>query len=93
MAEHTLLESFKKKDKYGAELFPGDVCVWTSKAGGILCIYVSESPHGKTGKVGLFHTGVGKKSIPYNSVVLMYDPLGRKIAHDEAKKLLRIFYG
>lgn len=95
MTEHRLIESFRKKDKYGAELSPGDVCVWCSKSGGILCVYAGKAPGGKTGRYGLFHTPVGKKSIAYSSVVAAYDPMGsgERISHDIAKKLLREFYG
>lgn len=93
LTSNRLKESFRKKDKYGEELFEGDVCVWTSKVGSILCVYAGVAPYGKTGQVGLFHTGIGKKSIPYKSIVLMYDPMGRKIRHDEAKRLVREFYG
>lgn len=93
MSESRLRASLRKRDKYGEELFEGDVCVWTSKSGSILCVYAGVAPHSKTGQVGTFFTGIGKKSIPYKSIVLMYDPMGRKIRHDEAKRLLREYYG
>ena len=90
-----LAESLIKRDKYGAVLKQGDVCVWYSKSGGILCVYAGKAPGGKTGRYGLFHTPVGKKSIAYSSVIAAYDPIGsgERISHDIAKKLLREFYG
>ena len=90
-----LSESLIKRDKYGARLSAGDVCVWGSKAGAILCVYAGEAKGGTTGRYGSFHTPVGKKSIAYSSVVAAYDPMGsgERISHDIAKKLLREFYG
>lgn len=89
-----LTESFKKRDKYGAELHPGDVCVWGSKAGAIICIYAGEAKGGMTGKYGRFHTPVGEKSIAYRSVVAAYDSMGQRIVnHEITKKLMRKFYG
>ena len=90
-----LTDSFKKRDKYGAILHPGDVCVWNSKSGGIICVYVGNSPGGKTGEFGRFHTPIGTKSIAYKNVIVAYDPLGsgERITHDISKKLLREFYG
>lgn len=98
MAEQTtkyrLAESLRKRDKYGAILHAGDVCVWGSKAGGIICIYEGIAKGGKTGDFGRFHTPVGRKSIAYKNIVAAYDSMGQRIInHDITKKLMREFYG
>lgn len=92
---HKLQESFKKRDKYGAILEPGDVCVWGSKAGAIICVYAGIAPGSRTGKYGEFHTPIGKKSIAYRNIVIAYDPMGtgERVSHDISKRLLREFYG
>lgn len=91
----SFIQSFRRVDKYGAELRPGDVCVWGSKNGAVICVYKSDSPGGKTGKYGQFYTISGIKSIAYKSVIGIYDPIGKgeRINHDVAKELLRRFYG
>ena len=89
-----LTESLKKRDKYGAVLKPGDICVWGSKAGAIICIYAGSARGGTTGEFGRFHTPVGEKSIAYRSVVAAYDSMGQRIVnHEITKKLMRKFYG
>lgn len=89
-----LAESLRKKDKYGAELSPGDVCVWGSKAGAIICVYAGEAKGGLTGKYGRFHTPIGEKSIAYKNIVVAYDSMGKRIInHDITKQLMREFYG
>lgn len=89
-----LVESLKKRDKYGAVLTPGDVCVWGSKAGAIICIYAGDAPGGMTGRYGSFHTPVGLKSIAYKNIVAAYDSMGNRIInHDITKRLMREFYG
>ena len=89
-----LRESLIKRDKYGARLSAGDVCVWGSKAGAIICVYSGEAKGGVTGKYGRFHTPVGEKSIAYRSVVAAYDSMGQRIVnHEITKKLMRKFYG
>lgn len=92
--ESRLRASLRKRDKYGAELHPGDVCVWGSKAGAIICIYVGTAPGSMTGRYGSFHTPVGLKSIAYKNIVVAYDPMGKRVInHDISKKLMRKFYG
>lgn len=98
MAEQTtkyrLAESLRKRDKYGAILRAGDVCVWGSKAGAIICVYAGEAKGGMTGKYGRFHTPVGEKSIAYKNIVVAYDSMGKRIInHDITKRLMREFYG
>ena len=89
-----LSESLIKRDKYGARLSAGDVCVWGSKSGAIICVYAGEAKGGMTGRYGSFHTPVGKKSIAYSSVVAAYDSMGQRIVnHEITKKLMREFYG
>lgn len=89
-----LSESLKKRDKYGAVLSPGDVCVWGSKAGAIICIYAGQSKGGKTGRFGEFHTPIGRKSIAYKNIVAAYDSMGNRVMnHDITKRLMREFYG
>lgn len=93
--ESRLTQSLRKRDKYGAILTAGDVCVWGSKAGAIICVYAGNAPGGMTGKYGSFHTPVGKKSIAYKNIVIAYDPMGsgERVSHDISKRLLREFYG
>ncbi len=89
-----LAESLVKRDKYGAKLSPGDVCVWGSKAGAIICVYAGEAKGGMTGRYGRFHTPVGEKSIAYKNIVAAYDALGKRVVnHEITKKLMREFYG
>lgn len=90
-----LRRSLTKRDKYGAEISPGDVCVWGSKAGAIICVYAGNAPGGKTGLYGSFHTPIGIKSIAYKNIVIAYDPMGsgERVSHDIAKRLLRNYYG
>lgn len=89
-----LTESLRKRDKYGAVLKPGDICVWGSKAGAIICIYAGVAPGGMTGRYGSFHTPVGLKSIAYKNIVVAYDSMGRRVInHDITKRLMREFYG
>lgn len=95
MTESRLTKSLRKRDKYGAILHPGDVCVWGSKAGAIICVYAGIAPGGKTGRYGEFHTPIGKKSIAYKNIVIAYDPMGsgERVSHDISKRLLREYYG
>jgi hypothetical protein len=89
-----LQESLIKRDKYGAKLSAGDVCVWGSKAGAIICVYAGEAKGGMTGRYGRFHTPVGEKSIAYKNIVVAYDSLGKRVTnHEITKKLMREFYG
>ena len=89
-----LTESLRKRDKYGAILTPGNVCVWGSKEGAIICVYAGSARGGTTGEFGRFHTPVGEKSIAYRSVVAAYDSMGQRIVnHEITKKLMRDFYG
>lgn len=90
-----LRRSLTKKDKYGAELRPGDVCVWGSKAGAIICIYAGGTKgNSATGRYGRFHTPIGIKSIAYKNIVVAYDSMGSRIInHDITKRLMREFYG
>lgn len=92
--ESRLRESLVKRDKYGATLSKGDICVWGSKAGAIICLYAGDSPGGMTGKYGSFHTPIGKKSIAYRNIVVAYDSMGNRVVnHEISKKLMREFYG
>lgn len=92
--ESRLTQSLRKRDKYGAELHPGDVCVWGSKAGAIICVYAGNAPGGMTGRYGSFHTPVGLKSIAYKNIVVAYDSMGVRVTnHEITKRLMREFYG
>ena len=89
-----LTESLRKRDMYGAVIKVGDVCVWGSKAGAIICVYAGEAKGGMTGRYGSFHTPVGLKSIAYKNIVVAYDSLGQRIInHEITKKLMREYYG
>ena len=95
LSKSRLRQSLTKRDKYGAIISPGDVCVWGSKAGAIICVYAGNSPGGRTGQYGSFHTPIGIKSIAYRNIVIAYDPMGtgERVSHDIAKQLLRSYYG
>ena len=90
-----LRRSLTKRDKYGAELRPGNVCVWGSKAGAILCLYIGDTRgNNSTGTYGRFYTQTGIRSIAYKSVVLAYDSIGSRIVnHGATKELMRNYYG
>lgn len=89
-----LQESLIKRDKYGAKLSAGDVCVWGSKAGAIICVYAGEAKGGMTGRYGRFHTPIGEKSIAHKNVVAAYDSMGQRIVnHEITKRLMREYYG
>ena len=91
-----LVYSLQKRDKYGAILHPGDVCVWGSKAGAIICVYAGGTTgNSATGRYGRFHTPIGIKSIAYKNIVIAYDPMGsgKRVSHDISKRLLREYYG
>lgn len=94
--ESRLTTSLRKRDKYGAILSPGDVCVWGSKAGAIICVYAGgTNGNAASGRYGRFHTPIGIKSIAYKNIVIAYDPMGsgKRVSHDISKRLLREYYG
>ena len=95
MEKSRLTNSLIKRDKYGAKLSPGNVCVWGSKAGAIICVYIRDTRgNSATGKYGVFHTPAGIKSIAYKNVVLAYDAMGARIVnHEITKELIRNYYG
>lgn len=98
MAEQTtkyrLAESLRKRDKYGAEIKPGDVCIWSSKGGLVPVIYIEKTRgNGNTGKFGRFYTPEGKHSLMYSSVIFAFDPLGKRKNNSKSiKQLIRKFY-
>jgi len=85
---------FRKYDAIGAELKPGDVCVWYSKRGLVPVVYRGETRgNGNTGKFGRFYTPQGKCSVRYTSVIFAFDPLSdRKNDSEAINKLVRKFY-
>lgn len=90
-----LRESLTKRDKFGAELHMGDVCVWCSHNGGVLCVYISGTKgNNATGRYGRFMTEDGVKSISYKNVILAYDCMGKRVyQHSIVKDMMRRVYG
>lgn len=89
-----LSDSLIRRDRFGAEISRGDVCVWNSHDGLTLCVYLGDSKTGKTNKYGRFSTPAGNRSISYNNVVLAYDSMGKRVVnHDITKTLMRSLYG
>lgn len=90
-----LLESFKRKDKYGQEIMPGDVCVWGGRKGAVICVYIGDTRgHCASGRYGRFITDSGKRSLSYGTIVFAYDPMGKRKNNSETiKRLLREYYG
>lgn len=84
-----------KYDKYGQELYPGDICVRDNRGKIELIIYRKESWGGKNskGEWGNFETLDGATSVKFSSVVFVCDPMGtRKIDTPSSRELTRKFY-
>lgn len=74
-----------KQDKYGQDIYPGDVCVRMARktdAGPVLEFVVFEKPawggEGSRGEYGRFVTTDGRTSIQYKSVIFAFDPIGKR---------------
>lgn len=81
-----------KKDKYGQDINPGDVCVWDGR----LCVYRKHSWGAKgisKGEYGKFITPEGIRTVKYTSVIFAFDPMGkRRNQSTTVKELCREFY-
>ena len=86
--------SFRKYDKLGAEIKPGDICAYSRNKIIELVIYIGETRgNASTGKFGQFYTTKGKVSLKHTSVVFMFDPLTKRRNNSEdISKLVRKFY-
>lgn len=86
--------SFRKYDKLGAEIKPGDICAYSRNKIIEFVIYIGETRgNASTGKFGQFYTTEGKVSLKHTSVVFMFDPLSKRRNNSEAVNLLvRKFY-
>ena len=87
---------FKKRDKYGQELNPGDIVAISRKDKVELLIYKEEVYGGKKGGGfrGRFEGLDGKTTVKYDNVVFVLDPMGeRKAGTPAVKELIRRYYG
>ena len=91
----TLGKSMARLDKYGLEIKPGNVCVYSNNTGLSLCVYARDAKYGHTGRYGRFYTTDGIKTLLYGNVVVAYDPINttRRIIHEDVKKLIKEYYG
>lgn len=80
-----------KKDKYGQEIKPGDICVYDGK----FVVYKKPSWGGPESKglYGKFIDDTGETSVRYTSVIFAFDPLGKRRNQSiEVRRLTRGFY-
>lgn len=87
---------FKKRDKYGQELNPGDIVAISRKDKVELLIYKEEVYGGKKngGLRGRFQDLEGTTTVKYSNVVFVFDPMGKRKAGTPAvKELIRRHYG
>lgn len=85
------MKNFKKRDRTGQEIRPGDLCVYDNS----LVVYkkISWGGEGSKGQYGQFITADGVRSVKYTNVIFAFDPLSeRKNQSDEIKALCRKFY-
>lgn len=84
--------SFKRKDVYGQEIRPGDVCARADGHRVELIVYKGDA-HGYTGNYGRFITNKGVVSIKYTSVAFAFDPMAnRRAKSEQLSNLLKAFY-
>ena len=85
---------FRKYDRLGAEIEPGDICAYSRNKVIEPVIYIGGTKgNAGTGKFGRFYTSEGKVSLKYSSVIFMFDPLSKRRNNSEAVNLLvRKFY-
>lgn len=86
---------WKKRDKYGQELRPGDVCIRSIDDKPQFVVYKKEVFGGKgsKGEFGRFITEDGLRTIKFTSVVFAYDPMGERVVkHKKIDGLVRSFY-
>ncbi len=84
-----------KRDRYGTQLTPGDICVRAKDDKVEYIVYQKEVFGGKgsKGEFGRFRTSKGPVTIKYTSVVYVCDPMGeRKYIPEEILDLTRSFY-
>lgn len=85
---------FRKYDRLGAEIEPGDICAYSRNKVIELVIYIGGTKgSASTGKFGQFYTSKGKASLRYSSVIFMFDPNGsRRNSSKTVNLLVRKFY-
>ena len=86
-----LSSRWKKQDRYGQVIHPGDICVYNNK----FVIYIKDSWGGQKskGEYGRFETEAGTRTIKYTNVVFAFDPMGeRRNQSTTIKGLCRKFY-
>lgn len=87
---------FRKRDKYGQELSPGDIVAISRKDKVELLIYKEGVYGGKKngGQYGRFESVDGPTTVKYRNVAFAFDPMGkRKADTEQVRKLIRRFYG
>lgn len=89
-----LVLDFRKYDKLGAEIKPGDVCAYSRNNMIEFVIYIgSTKGNSSTGQFGKFYTANGKVSLKHSSVIFVFDPNGSRRNNSKAVNLLvRKFY-
>lgn len=89
-----LMIDFRKYDRLGAEIEPGDICAYSRNKLIEPVIYIGGTKgNASTGKFGQFYTSKGKASLRYSSVIFMFDPNGSRRNNSKAVSLLvRKFY-
>lgn len=94
-----LSSSLKKRDKYGQEIKPGDVCVRLVRGNmtSTLQFCVFEKPawggKGSKGEFGRFITPDGTRTIKYTNVVFMFDSMSdRRSRAEQVIEVTRKFY-
>lgn len=85
---------FRKYDKLGTEIKPGDICAYSRNKLIEPVIYIGGTKgNASTGKFGQFYTTKGKISLKHTSVIFMFDPLSKRRNNSEdISKLVRKFY-
>lgn len=89
---------FNKYDKYGQKLRPGNVCVRIVKIGHDrsieFCIYKEDVSGSKSkGTFGRFITPKGLRSLKYQGVIFVFDPISSDVATTpEVRTMVREYY-
>lgn len=87
---------WRKADKYGTVLYPGDICVRSNQGKVEYVIYKKESfgGEGSKGEYGRFEGLSGPCTIKFSNVAFAFDPMGERRAEaKEVNHLVRSFYG
>lgn len=84
--------SFKRYDKYGQEIFPGDVCARSKRDKIELIVYKGDA-YGRTNKYGRFISPEGQITVKFTSVAFAFDPMGsRRSKANQVNELVQQYY-